>query len=533
MYNNDLVITPLGGLKQIGSNMILLEHSGSRAIIDCGILFPNDQCYGINYLIPNYTDIEQVDTLFITHGHEDHIGAIVHLLEIFPNIKIYAPPFAKLLITHKLSFSGISKDIDEYDSDSILPFSNLAIHPIRVNHSIPDTYGLLLLDKANNRSVFYASDFKIDLKTTYEPPFELEKLKKLTTNYTQRILMADSTNILNPKKSYSEADVIPALSELISNHSSRIFITLFASNIHRLQTIFNIAKKQNKFVYSYGRSISNYIQIAKENKYITPHNYIEDVEQYKGGSAIILLTGCQGEFRGALKRVATGENPYFTANPDDLFIFSSKVIPGNEKSVSHVVNLLSQSGATIVTEKDRLIHVTGHPGQEDLKILIDAYTPTDYVPIHGETYFLQKQISFIKNNYPKIEDHFLTNFDKIIIKKNNIEIEQHDENLPILIHGNHLFIEREQIAQRRKIASQGLVIVIINKKTLNFEVLYQGLPLYLSTNFGQDLDLIVKYRLNLLRSKNGNSVLEQIRIELRREIGKIINYKPIVIVKDV
>lgn len=533
MTSNQLTLTPLGGLKQIGSNMILLENGKKRALIDCGILFPNDQCYGINYLIPDFTKIDHVDQIFFTHGHEDHIGAVTHLLEIFPDIDIYAPPFAATLISNKLHFAEIKKKIYEYDSSSILSFTDIKIHPIQMNHSIPDTYGLLFVDKKNSHSLFYASDFKIDFNSPYEPPFELDRLKKLSKTCKNRILMADSTNILNPGKSPSEADVITDLEQLITNHDSRIFITLFASNIHRMQTIFNIAKKINIPVYSYGRSISSYIELAKKGDKIEPHNYDQEISNYSGGKSIVLLTGCQGEFRGALKRVATGENPYFTAGPDDLFIFSSKVIPGNEKSVSHILNLLAAAGSKVITDREKLIHVTGHPGQEDLKTIINSYNPTDYIPIHGETHFLQKQVSFLKNIYPKITTHFVTNFDQISIKTTGIEVDQGDELPPLLVHGDRLLIEREAIAERRKIATQGLIITVINNKTLHSELIFQGLPNYFTKNYLSDLDQIVRYRLSLLKNGNRESILEQIRVELRREANKILCYKPVVIVKEI
>ncbi len=523
-------ITPLGGLKQIGSNMILLECQHHRALIDCGILFPNDDCFGIDYLIPDYRNLGPIEKVFITHGHEDHIGGIIHLIEHYPHITIYAPPFAAALIEAKMRIKNRSAKVVRYNNTSRMTFGQWEIIPIKVNHSIPDTYGLLIKDK--QQAIFYLSDFKIDFNTPYEDPFDFTTLQQETSNCTQRILMADSTNILQQEHSPSEADIIPHLQKIIHEHNGRIFITLFASNIHRLQTIFNIASQEALPVFTYGRSIEHYIEIAQKEKLITPHNLhsdintVHDLKKY-----IVLLTGCQGEFRGATRRIAVQENPYFTPQESDLFIFSSKTIPGNEKAVSTLLNSLATRNVKIITSKDELVHVTGHPGQKDLKLLINKFQPTNYIPIHGETFFLSRHIQFINQNFPQINTHFMLNFDQICITEKEISTQTAiQDDLPLLILGERIIIEREHISKRRKIATTGLINITINQNSKKYQVDFIGISDYLTLNFKINFEQIINHFLSSLTKTNRDSIAEQIRIECRREANKIVGQKPVVLV---
>lgn len=525
-----LRITPLGGLKQIGSNMFLLEHNSQRALIDCGILFPNDECFGIDYLIPDYTEVYGVDTLFITHGHEDHIGGITHVLDSFPGIKVHAPEFAAQLIQNKLDRHHRSHHVESYTSETILSFSDYEIHPIQVNHSIPDTFGFLFLNKKRSECFLYISDFKVDALTPYEPFFEFDKLADLTQDIQCRVLMADSTNVLASGKSPSEAQIIPVLSEIIKKHQGRIFITLFASNIHRMQTIFDIAQQQNLQVHSYGRSLEIYIDLATKTKKLDTHGHYATQLVGTPEKKIVLLTGCQGEFRGALRRVASAENPYFTPEHSDLFIFSSKVIPGNQKSVSFIYNKLSEQGCDIITDRDALIHVTGHAHQDDLQQVINQFQPTHYVPIHGESFFLKRHIEFIETHNPQISTHYATNFDQLVLENGRIRVEPQPDLFPILIHGKRVAIEKEKISERRKMATQGLISVAIAQKKHTFSLTFMGIANFFEQNFRKDLENIVHHYISQSKSGNWDRIIEQIRVELRRECNNILGCKPVVII---
>jgi ribonuclease J len=525
---SNLKITPLGGLKQIGSNMFLLEHNSKKAIIDCGILFPNDECFGLDYLIPDYTDLYDVEYLFITHGHEDHIGGIVHVIENFPRIKIFAPEFAAQLIQNKLERFHKTYKINQFNTNSILVFSDYEVHPIQINHSIPDTYGFLFINKIRSESLFYISDFKVDPLTHYEPYFDFKKLKALSSNLNCKALFADSTNILSKGKSPSESEILPVMEKIINNHQGRIFITLFASNIHRLQTIFNIAKKLKLPVSSYGRSLEIYIDTATQSNKLQTHNCYQQINKDPSVKQIILLTGCQGEFRGALKRVATGENPYYDPSPTDLFIFSSKVIPGNEKSVSFIYNKLSEQGCQIITHRDALVHVTGHAHQDDLQTVINEYQPTHYVPIHGESFFLRRHLDFVEKNNPQISTHFATNFDHIYLEGGRIRVEPQEDRFPILIQGKGVSIEKEKISQRRKMATQGLISIAINKKKLNFSIEFIGIAQIIEKNYQDSLQQIIQHYISQSKSGDWNRIIEQIRVELRRECNNILGNKPTV-----
>jgi ribonuclease J len=249
-------------------------------------------------------------------------------------------------------------------------------------------------------------------------------------------------------------------------------------------------------------------------------------------NAIILLTGCQGEFKGALRRVSTGENSYFKPQPTDLFIFSSKTIPGNAKAISQVMNNISEFQAKIITEKDILTHVSGHPGQEDLKLVIESYNPTNYIPVHGESFFLQRQVEWINSTFPQINTHFVLNNSKIDVSSNTITVAPLEAKVPLIIHGKNLILERPHVSERRKIASQGLIIVVINLKLSSFDIEFIGLPDYFKTNYSIELEKIIQYYFSA-KIKYNNTVLEQIRIEIRRIADKYLGYRPIVLVKGV
>ncbi len=266
MSNNIIELQPLGGVGQIGSNMFFVKTKNQSIIIDAGILFPNEDFFNIKYLIPDLSSLDQQHSpidLIITHGHEDHIGAIIHLLEKFPDIKISAPPFAAAIIRRKFKEAKIRKKIFEYPESHVFKYDDITISPIHVNHSIPQTYALFIKDNKNRFCVFFASDFKCDFKNIYEKEIDLNKLKKLSTGINHRIMCVDSTNIESVNKTLSEVDIVDDIDKIIKRVNGRIFVTLFSSNIYRIQTLINIASKYKLNVIPYGRSMISYIEEAK------------------------------------------------------------------------------------------------------------------------------------------------------------------------------------------------------------------------------------------------------------------------------
>lgn len=534
--NSILSIKLLGGVDEIGSNMTVLETSKEYFILDYGILFPNDDIFEINYLIVDYSDLDpkKKTTLFITHGHEDHIGAVTHILNYFFNFKIYAPEFAANLIRKKLLQRKMLSPIKVYTDKDVLNFDGFKVHPIHVTHSIPQTHGIVLNGKG--LSVLFISDFKYDLNPLYEKAFDIEKIKELFNKEEMRICLLDSTNILNQGKTDSERDLLNDIDHLLSL-KKRTFVTLFSSNIHRLRSFFEIAKKYNKKTSAVGRSIYNYLEAAQQSKIFNyqDFNFFEDkaITNPNSDDLVVFLTGSQGDFMGALKRLANNDHKVFKFKEGDQVLFSSKPIPGNEKKISQIYNAITSLGADIVTAKDFKIHASGHPGQEDLKELLSHLNPTHYIPIHGETYFLKKHAEFVKKELG-LNSYFLGNFDTINISKDlDFEITSSDKKDPLLIHGNFLEIDRSKIAQRRKIASQGIVFVTLDTKKKSFNLSYQGLPDSIEEHMETINNLIKGCAFNEFKNAPSEKRNEGVRVRVRQVFKQFLGYRPIVVVHDV
>lgn len=514
-----------------------VTYQGHTFIIDCGILFPYEDTFSINYLIPNFQEIEKPQKVFITHGHEDHIGALPHLIEKFPGLNIQAPAFASSLIRRKCDFFPRSLEFNLKSSTESDDFYGLEIHYIQVNHSIPDTYGLLLVDKKNDLSVFYISDFKVDPKAKLEPYFDFSKLENLTQNISQKYLLADSTNITSSnKKTPSEEDLLPSLEHHLSRDNKRVFVTTFSSNIHRLKNIVDLSQKNGRKVIFYGRSMQNYWQTAYELGIVAEPSAFSDVEDFKSHpdhKYTILVSGCQGDFRSTFRRICYGHDSYFKPNETDLFLLSSKAIPGNEKKITMCLNELSRYGVEVVTANDDLIHASGHPGKEDLRIVLENYNPSKYIPIHGETFFLARHKKWLKDEFPSIQSHILLNHQTFdFIKEQILSLDIDEESTqPLIVHGNGQFLSREEVKERRKIAEAGKVIISYSgteSKVLQIKSELLGIPLgggYDKKFFFDHINKVV--RKNFKGSKTSE---EQVRIQSRKVFKDILGIKPVVTV---
>ena len=528
-----LAITPLGGVGEIGSNMTIFETEKERIIIDYGILFPYEDFFDINYLIVNLDklDKDKPTKLFFTHGHEDHIGAAVHILTEVPGMEIFAPNFAAKLLRRKFDDAKISVKINIYNEDDFLEFGNFELHPIHVTHSIPETFGVVIKDKENTLSMLFISDFKYDLDPLYEKPFNIEKVKALFNSAESRYCFLDSTNILSNKKTLSERDLIDDLDQIIQR-KQRTFITLFSSNIWRIRTIFELAQKHGKHIVPVGRSLFSYLEAAEAcdliNKDRSVYRESEQLNNHNSDNLIILLTGCQGDHFGALRRVTSSEHKFFKPKEDDIFVFSSKSIPGNEKKVNKIYNNISLKGAELITANDMQIHASGHPGRKDLKSLLEQINPTHYVPIHGEVFFLNRHIKFIKEN-TSATPILMKNFDSLIIKNDlTYSIQTHQPIEPKLIHSKGLEIERDKISQRRKMACNGSIFVSVSKKKRVIELSHKGLPSIVESYEESFLDILSDYFFNQLAGKSDDYSSEKLRIKIRQTYFNILGYKPIV-----
>lgn len=538
MNNHDLKIYPMGGVAEIGSNMTIFEFDEHLVVIDYGILFPFEDFFDINYLIVDTTSLKKNKkpiTLFITHGHEDHIGAVVHFLKEFPQAQVYAPRLAKELILAKLSRADLSHKITEYDSSFKLELGTYTLRPTHVTHSIPDTYGVII-HKAQELAFLFISDFKFDLTPSFEPPFDLENVRTYFSKAKRRLAFLDSTNILNEGKTLSESDLLDDF-EKIMEKKQRTFFTLFASNIYRVKNLLELAKKNNRKVCFIGRSLNFYLDAADNVGLLKKDDYpiveLDAVDNFNDPKLIYLVTGSQGEHLGATRRIANGDQKNIKLNKNDIFVFSSKAIPGNEKKIYRLINSISEYGTTVITSRDMMVHASGHPGQEDLKQLVSQIDPTDIVPIHGETYFLRKHVQFVEKNFPKIKPHYMTNFDTMIIKDEQIDIIDNKQDEPLIIHGSSIVIPREKISERRKMACNGIITIAINHKSKNIHVDSKGLPEELTQYHNEIKELAHYTAFQEFKNRDYDYVVEKIRIKTRTFAKGQIGYKPVTLVSMV
>ncbi len=539
MSKNILEIQPVGGVGQIGSNMTRFIGENTNIIVDAGILFPSEDFFDINYLIPDLSELAQdpPTDLVITHGHEDHIGAIVHVIERFPDITIHAPRFAALLIRKKLDYAKMSKKIFEYQSESILEFSDFNIYPIHVNHSIPDTFGLLVKDKKNRQCTLMVSDFKVDSQSPYEREFDFKKLIDLSKDCLTRIILADSTNIISTNlNTPSEGMILPNFKKIFKEDYDNIYLTCFSSNVHRVMSVIEAAKESGRRVLLYGRSMISYAQSAVERGLMSDSDFYTDQASLPNKKKlVVLLSGCQGDFRGTFRRVAKGEDTHFKPTAKDLFVLSSKSIPGNEKKISLLENEITEKGIDIISARDELIHVSGHPGRNDLLTVYNHFQPDYIVPIHGESLFIKKHIEFIKKEFPKAHPIQLSNFDQLSISsKLEVTLKECTPLQPILIHGKGIEIERENISRRRKLATTGSIFISIKtdsllKRKVQFEYSFDGLPNSFNSN-REEFDTLLNNELIGRKIKLLEKTADEIRISVRRYAQNLLGYKPITIV---
>ena len=527
-------LTPLGGVGEIGSNFTLISNQNHDVLIDCGLLFPYEDFFDINYLIPDFKSVnpERLLAIVITHGHEDHIGALVHFLIRFPNTLIYAGLFTQELIKKKTFERGLLPRFETYNEASVLKIMDLEIHPIHVTHSIPETFGLFIKDKLSTWGALYISDFKYDMNPIFEKPFNIEKVIRLTRGVQQSAFFLDSTNALHDKKTESERDLLPDLEFLISREDRRVFVTLFASNVYRLNSICLFAKKHKRKIVVMGRSVNFYIKAAISAGYfeeISEEDILEGIQvDAKGDRLLVIVSGCQGDFRSALRRLSYGEDSTFKLNPSDKVIFSSKVIPGNEKKISRIMNKITESGADVITAYDYKIHASGHPGLKDLEQILDQIQPDVYFPIHGESYFLKRHQSWVLEKYPRVKAEIFFNGDRVEFFANKSYKLSHFKSLePELVHGKDLIIERSQISQRRKLACNGVVFLSIDVKKKTLIISTQGLPLVFES-YKENLEKSIWHKIHKdLSGRNEDYTKEQIRITVRQFYQAHLGYKPV------
>ncbi len=392
-----LKIIPLGGVQEIGKNLTVFEYGGEILVLDCGMAFPDDTMPGVDSVIPDMTYLinnrEKVKAVVITHGHEDHIGSIPYLLRSI-NVPVYGTRLTLGLVEQKLKEYGIlsiSRLNRVQAGETVKISNNFTVEFIRVNHSISDAVGMAITTPAG--TVVHTGDFKIDCTPILGSMIDLARFGELGKNGVLA-LMSDSTNAERPGYTMSERTVGEKFEEIFANTRQRIFIATFASNVDRVQQIINAAVRNKRKVAVSGRSMVNIIEVASILGYLKiPEGTlipIEDVKKYHDHQLVIITTGSQGEPMSALTRMAYSDHRKIEITRGDLVIISASPIPGNEKTVSNVINELYKKGADVIHQSITEVHVSGHACREELKIILGLVKPQYFIPVHGEERHLKR-----------------------------------------------------------------------------------------------------------------------------------------------
>ncbi len=397
LKTDEIGIFALGGLGEVGKNTYIFDIDNKLFIVDAGIMFPDHSLLGVDYVIPNYQYLaeneERIVGLFITHGHEDHIGGIPYLLKQVKIPKIYASGIAVDLIEYKLAEQSdvTAPKIVEYKAHHTYNFGKTEVSFVRLNHSIPDMFGINF--KTKHGHIFHTGDFKIDY-TPVGPPAEFEKLAKIGAEGVL-CLLSDSTNALIPGTVPSEKVIGESIDEIFKKIKGRIIIATFASNVYRMQQIVRASYLNGRKIAVFGRSMERAMEIGIETGYIkAPKNAIIDpatIDQYEPHELTILSTGSQGEPMAALSRIAGGTHRQIKLQPNDTVIFSSSPIPGNQESVNKIIDLLYRKNVEVIINGPVAdTHTSGHGAQNDLMLMLALTRPKFFIPMHGEHRMLKK-----------------------------------------------------------------------------------------------------------------------------------------------
>jgi len=465
--NSRLKIIPLGGLEQIGMNITAFEYEDTIIVVDCGLAFPEDDMLGIDLVIPDITYLlnnqEKVKAFVITHGHEDHIGALPYVLKDL-NIPVYGTRLTIALIENKLREHELM-DVTERHivqfSDTV-DFGDIKVEFIRTNHSIADAAALAIHTPAG--VIVHTGDFKVDYTPVYGDPIDLTRFAELGKDGVLA-LMCDSTNAERPGITNSEKTVGKTFDSIFSdNQKSRIIIATFASNVDRVQQIINSAYTYGRKVIVEGRSMVSTINTAAELGIITiPENTLIDIDQinnYPDEQTVIVTTGSQGETMAALNRIAMNMHKKVSIKPGDVIIFSSNPIPGNEKAVSKVINELSAKGADVIFQD---AHVSGHACEEEIKLIYSLVKPHFAIPVHGEYRHLKAQA--------RIASSLGIDSENIFILKTGQVLELNDDGAQITgdVETGAVFVDgllvgdvgNVVLRDRKRLADDGIIMVIL------------------------------------------------------------------------
>ena len=545
---NVLEIIPLGGIGEFGMNCTLLRCGDEVLVLDAGMGFPEESVYGVDVCIPDFEILEEfkddITAVILTHGHEDHIGALPYVLKKI-NVPVYASHFTLGLAESKLDEHGLLGDVllHRVEPRDVVTIGSFTIEFIRASHSLVDCFHLAI--KTPVGTIIHTGDYKVDETPVIGEAIDLRTLRR----YGQEgvlALLSDSTNATVPGRTPSERAVIPAFEEIFSEAQGRIIVAAFASSIHRLQIVFDVAQQFDRKVCVLGRSMQKNVEIADRLGYLDIHDgllvNINETKLMADHEVVFLVTGSQAEPRAALYQMATQIYKGITIEEGDTVVLSARIIPGNERAISKLIGFMYKRGANIIEEKRRLIHVSGHASQEDIRIMTEAVRPKFVVPIHGEYRMLFRHKEFVKNHLDITEE-------RIVLIENGDVLELDGERAAIVDRREikRTFIdetgfeeiEYETVRERRKMAYEGLITLIV---TLNAEsgeletppqIVAQGVRGFESINGStNEAPRVVAAALAAASPqvmKDESLLKEHLRLELKRFIQRELGVKPVIV----
>lgn len=548
--STELKVIPLGGLGEIGMNCMVLEYADEILIVDCGLIFSDLDQFGVAFGIPDFTYIlenkDKVRGIFVTHGHEDHIGALSFLIQAGINAPIYASAFSTLLIVERLKEAGVMDQatIRTFTPKDQFEFKRFKVRTIPVNHSIIEASALVIETPIGR--VVHTGDFRIEPAPFYGRELEMERFKELGDQGVL-LLLSDSTNVERCEHTISEKKVHQMFEQTLAAAEGMVVVSMFASNVARMGQLLQVAAKLGKRVYLSGRSMDQNAHLAMDLGYLKDApNVLVSTDQLDGVSRsdlLVLATGSQGEYRSSLARLAHGDHPKLELQQGDLVIMSSKFIPGNEKAIGKMINQLFKQGAEVMYDAVHEVHVSGHASRPELKRMIEAVRPKHFIPIHGEYRHLVHHAALAKECGVQSESVVVaTNGSVVSVTPDRVQIvEERGENR-VLVEGREGGdVTKLVLKERRRMGETGVVfsLLVRNSETREIlagpEIIMKGL---VSEEHESQLieasrkivrDIANGYEESVAEGKYNEDLQETIRIRLRRYYNEKIGRKPTVL----
>lgn len=530
-HEKKLKLIPIGGLQEIGKNCTVVEYGNDMVMIDCGLTFPDQDMLGVDIVIPDFTYVEEnkdkLRGIFVTHGHEDHIGAIPYFLKSV-DTNVYCSKLTKGLLENKFKEHGLNPNrIKMVNVNNKVNVGDLSVEFIRVSHSIPDSCSIAV--KSPVGTILFTGDFKMDFTPIDGDPTDIQRLAELGKKGLLAVY-ADSTNVERPGHSLSEKEVGDTFIRIFGQVSGRIIVATFASNLHRVQQVIYAAEKYNRKVALSGRSMLNNVKIASDLGYLKVKSNtlidMKNIKSYADDEIVVLSTGTQGEPLSALTRMTNGEHKQIHLNETDTVILSSSAIPGNEIAINNTINKLTKIGVNIIYASLAKVHASGHACQEEIKLMYQLTTPKYLLPAHGEARQLQTHQQIAEDmGMDKDKIFILENGDVLEFTKKTAKVSGKVTAGKVLVDGSGIGdVGNIVLKDRKHLSEDGLMVVSITFDR-NTQALLAG-PEIVSRGFvyvKENQDIIENSKEVVLRSvekcqKEEIRALSQIKYQIREDL---------------